>query len=93
MDLNGENDVTTVAEGNRHKLICLTNGIKYIVDPDKHVYGISDRQALEQLFLYELSQFEKNYPDYDIFNIYTLGYSCVSFENAEKDYNVHDSKI
>jgi hypothetical protein len=47
MDLNGANDVTTVAEGNRHKLICLTNGIKYIVDPDKHVYGISDRQALE----------------------------------------------
>jgi hypothetical protein len=66
MDLNGDNDVTIVAEDDRHKLICLTNGIKYTADPVKHVYGICDRKALEEWFLYELRWFEKDYPDYDV---------------------------
>ena len=48
MDLNGENDVTIAAKDDRHKVMCRTNGIKYIADPVKHVYGISDRKALEE---------------------------------------------
>jgi hypothetical protein len=48
MNLNGENDVTIVAVGDQHKLICLTNGIKYIPDTVKHVYGITDRKPLEE---------------------------------------------
>ena len=69
MDLNGENDVTIAAKDD-HKVICRTNGIKYIADPVKHVYGISDRNALDEWFLYELRRFENKHPDYDIFNMF-----------------------
>ena len=74
VDLNGENDATIVAEDDRHKLACQTNGIKHISDPVKNVYGISDRKALEEWYLCELRWFEKEYFDYGMF---TLGTICV----------------
>lgn len=63
-----------VAEDDKHKLICRTEGFEYVPDSKTHIYGKSTRPPLEDLFLRELEFFRKRYPGYEIF---TLGSSCV----------------
>jgi hypothetical protein len=66
--------VLLVAQDQNHRLMCHTNGLDYIPDPMKHVYGVSSRRPLEDWFLDELAFFRSEFPDFEIF---TLGSSCV----------------
>lgn len=74
MERESENQRIIVAQDERHRLFCHTNGIAYQPDPAKHKYGKSERKPLEDWFLAELDFFRSEFPDYEIF---TLGSSCV----------------
>jgi hypothetical protein len=63
-----------VAQDKSHRLLCKTNGLSYIPDPVRHVYGVSTRRPLEDWFLDELAFFNNSFPGYEIF---TLGSSLV----------------
>lgn len=74
MSAGVENGRIIVASDEHHRLICNANGVPYVPDPVKHVYGVSSRRCLEELFLDLLAFFKREFPGYEIF---TLGSSCV----------------
>jgi hypothetical protein len=73
-NISTSEDVLVVAEDASYKLICKTDGMKYVPDTMRYIYGKSSRPPLEDWFLTELRFFEARYPGYEIF---TLGSSCV----------------